>query len=470
MRALWPDLSLIRQNLRSDNIDETDPEQIDESKTQCSDSPVLELPPAIADLISRTVLAQQIGMQRPVTGDIVLISTKTSSPVAFCLRAEGARSDAGKRWQGWLASSEVDYATDKDVLIEPDDGVADPIAGMVQTWNPLTLEVPDVVRILARLSPYRLSIIEEVANERGGHLSGQARPGRIAIRVTASGRSVLTGSPLGVADDPRHEYQEIYRELAGSVSQQEEKVTARTVELPKQEKLPWWSGLGWFNPSAAVAAMVVCGVLVFKLLPDSGPGRQMPEPLASKPADPNLSIREQAPTQVAQAITETPVAQSMPPAVSPNATKRTSGATEKPNRRDDRRQARQEAVNGTDRAGTVRPDPGSSDATKEAPNSRVMIAKSSLLIPLKDPSALVLAMRSGNTETSELGAFEIGVNDVTQIDRAVDFLQKRGFKVIRVDEQALMVRVLIETRKLGQQLEDELSGSGFFIPKAGGHP
>ena len=79
-------------------------------------------------------------------------------------------------------------------------------------------------------------------------------------------------------------------------------------------------------------------------------------------------------------------------------------------------------------------------------------------------------MRSGNAETTELGAFEIGIKDVAQVDSAVDFLQKKGFKVIRVDEQAMTIRVLIETKKLGQSLEDELSGTGLFMHKSGGRP
>ena len=469
MRALWPDLSYIRAQLRSDSVEVDSLDQIEFSE-QLSATPKLEMPPAIADLVHRTVSAQQIGMNRPEIGDIVLVRTKASLPLAFFLRAQGVRAGSGYRWQGWLVSSEIDYATDKDVLIEPSDGVADPMAGMIQTWNPVTLEIPDVVRVLARLSTYRLSLIEEVANEKAGNLPEQARPGRIAIRSTASGRVVLTGSPLGGNDDPRHEYREIYRELAASLSQTEVRDTVRVNETRNPEKSSWWLGFGWLKPGIAVAATVFCGVVAFKIFIDYGPDTEKPGLVASSPAKPDEKTQEQPPTQVAQVGTQVPLDHSKSTGMSPSAPQQAKNISEKPKHRDSKKQVGQEAAAASDEARKIRPDQSPSGETKENRDSRILIAKSSLLIPLKDSSALVLAMRSGNAETTELGAFEIGIKDVAQVDSAVDFLQKKGFKVIRVDEQAMTIRVLIETKKLGQSLEDELSGTGLFMHKSGGRP
>ena len=70
------------------------------------------------------------------------------------------------RWLGWLVAAETDYATDRDVLLEPVDEPFDPLAGMVQTWNPLAVDIRQGSRVLAQLSKNRLAAIREVASGR----------------------------------------------------------------------------------------------------------------------------------------------------------------------------------------------------------------------------------------------------------------------------------------------------------------
>ena len=77
MRALWPDLSYIRAQLRSDSVEVDSLDQIEFSE-QLSATPKLEMPPAIADLVHRTVSAQQIGMNRPEIG-VLLEGTGSAS-------------------------------------------------------------------------------------------------------------------------------------------------------------------------------------------------------------------------------------------------------------------------------------------------------------------------------------------------------------------------------------------------------
>jgi hypothetical protein len=116
-------------------------------------------------------------------------------------------------WHGWLVSAETDYATEWDVLLTEADGPCDPIAGMVQLWNPVYAYLPSTGRVLAQLRPERVAALRAVAAEfLGGADTGlMPHPGHVGARETLDGHVVLTGTPLGGADDPRHRYRTLYR-------------------------------------------------------------------------------------------------------------------------------------------------------------------------------------------------------------------------------------------------------------------
>lgn len=119
-------------------------------------------------------------------------------------------------WQGWMAASECDWAGHSDVLLEPGDDPFEPMFGIVQTWNSVTLSSSAVkAQVVGELSAARLSAIRAVADE---HVAGivpptAPAPGHIALRLVAGRFSLLTGTPLG-ADDVRRGYQAIYRDAA----------------------------------------------------------------------------------------------------------------------------------------------------------------------------------------------------------------------------------------------------------------
>lgn len=120
------------------------------------------------------------------------------------------------QWQGWMAASECDWAGSGDVLLEPGDDPFDPMFGVVQTWNSVTLG-PNAVRadVVGELSATRLAAIRSVSDEHAAGItpSTAPAPGRIALRLSAGRFSVLTGTPLGT-DDLRCGYQDIYRAAA----------------------------------------------------------------------------------------------------------------------------------------------------------------------------------------------------------------------------------------------------------------
>lgn len=128
-----------------------------------------------------------------------------------------------RRWQGWMAAGEADWASAFDVLLEPGDEPFEPAFGLIQTWNPVVLEqTPQLcARVLGEVSATRLAAIRAVHDEWAMResLAIEPEPGRIALRTAGGVFGVLSGTPLGVDDtDPRAEYQRLYREAAAALA------------------------------------------------------------------------------------------------------------------------------------------------------------------------------------------------------------------------------------------------------------
>jgi hypothetical protein len=149
-------------------------------------------------------IEQVVGPNGPLDWDL-------PRPLAVCL--DGPYPERRDIWYGWLVSPETDYATYWDVLLEEADGPRDPLAGMIQLWNPVYCYLPSTGRVLAQLSSERLAAVRAVAAE---FLSGEApaiasRPGYIAVRQTLGRHSVTTGTPLSNESDPRWHYRTLYQ-------------------------------------------------------------------------------------------------------------------------------------------------------------------------------------------------------------------------------------------------------------------
>jgi hypothetical protein len=119
-------------------------------------------------------------------------------------------------WYGWLVAPETDYASDADLILEEADGPRDPLAGLVQLWNPVYLYVPSANKVLAQLPPDRLAAARALALDFLTQPPPPARPepGVLIERRTSQGHLLLTGTPLGGADDPRRRYRTLYRAAA----------------------------------------------------------------------------------------------------------------------------------------------------------------------------------------------------------------------------------------------------------------
>jgi hypothetical protein len=226
MRELWPSLSLIEEHTQT--VPALRPVVATKWEEDGAEVTIPAMPDFVAKELDRHLAAkpQVEGQLNP--GFIVLVESRLDDkgrvtqnlqhPFAFCLNRRLADDKTNERWEGWITAPEVDYAGNFDVLLEPDDGPFNPLAGMVQTWNVVRLRIDRKAGVLAKLSVNRLAIVRAVAEEviSGAPLTDSAQPGVIALRITAKGKSVLTGSPLGKFEDPRHIYQKFYRQLAKS--------------------------------------------------------------------------------------------------------------------------------------------------------------------------------------------------------------------------------------------------------------
>ena len=256
MSSLWPPLTVLENELftpsealigrwrRGDTLPadlrralEADPEARARRETldtaAVADPSVIEeapappLPPDLRTLIRRRVAARQKSFSPvPIPGQIVRIDEARgphgslnwdlSRPLAVLLKEPAETPEV---WYGWLVTAEVDYATDGDLLLGPEDEPCDPLARMIQLWNPVHVYLPSVSRVLAELRPERLAAARALAVEcltAPESDRALARPG-VIVRRSMGAYSVRTGTPLGHASDPRHRYQQLYHAYAEAV-------------------------------------------------------------------------------------------------------------------------------------------------------------------------------------------------------------------------------------------------------------
>lgn len=187
------------------------------------DEPLVSPPSWLAAMIDRRVTAEAAyGRGRmPAAGQIVRVSRardgagqplELARPFAVLLNEPAEHG----LWYGWCCAPDLDWATAFDLLLEPDDEPFDPLAGMVQLWNPVYVQPVDCDRVLTELLPERLAAVRALAVDfvTGAIPETAPIPGCVDTRTLASGHIVLTGTPLGGSDDPRHEYQRIYHHAA----------------------------------------------------------------------------------------------------------------------------------------------------------------------------------------------------------------------------------------------------------------
>ena len=280
---LWPPLSVIRSAF--EGIVSTVPSALGGEAVVAMPGAVArtvaEPPRAVLDLVlplselarRREAVAQRAFNARWAPGRLISVVVEG--------RLLGVLLDRcihGQLWQGWMAAGEADWAGAFDVLLEPDDEPFEPAFGLIQAWNVLTLEPSPQLcaRVLGEVSATRLAAIRAVHDEWAAQvpLAIAPEPGRIALRTVGGVFSVLCGTPLG-EEDPRVEYQAIYRDAASQLStalqpashSSSASAAASGTSRARPQSKPaggWWGSIrrwfgaeGWLRPAFAALALVV---------------------------------------------------------------------------------------------------------------------------------------------------------------------------------------------------------------------
>lgn len=270
MRSLWPPIEVIARNLLGGMNEPLHfPDKEKEAEGSVSDITTTEMPAFIRDKIRKRVASRIAKFDsQPKAGQILRFDGDQENLAPLCVLL-GQQQDE-HYWQGWLAAPETDYATHQDVLLEPQDEPFDPLAGMVQTWNKVTVDIRKGSRVLAQLIAPRLEAIREVA-EGQCEDGGDARPGFVAPLKTHSGATVLAGTRITHPEDIRRRYQSLYRAAAQSLEQQHAKQTAEIISLSDRRRI-------WRNVGISLAASVVLAqAVIIANLMRSQPGMSVEE-------------------------------------------------------------------------------------------------------------------------------------------------------------------------------------------------
>ena len=278
---LWPPLSVIRSHL------EPKAQEAGSSTTTgqatpgpaAADAPGIDLALPLAELARRRlVLAARNFNARWAPGRIVSVLHEGH---LLGVLLDKKLPGSSERWQGFMAASEADWASAYDVLLEPSDEPFEPLFGLIQAWNQVSLAplAQQVARVQGEISATRLAAIRAVHDEyvNGTPLAIEPEPGRIALRSVGGGHfSVLSGTPLAREDDERAQYQQLYREAAARLSaatssigiSSASKPPATPPGAPAQARSAagqgllgrlrrWFGADAWVRPALATLALVV---------------------------------------------------------------------------------------------------------------------------------------------------------------------------------------------------------------------
>ncbi len=146
-------------------------------------------------LIDAHTIAQLISQQQPISSP----DFHLNDPLFVLL--DSVENNASQ-WKGWLVTQETDYAGHWDICLDPKrDAPLDPLVGMVQIWNRVTLHTDFIGRVVGELKDERLADIDTITQRYQQYY--QQQPNHQAEFTN---------------DDPRHRYQALYQQAAHSLS------------------------------------------------------------------------------------------------------------------------------------------------------------------------------------------------------------------------------------------------------------
>ncbi len=224
---------------RVNNLVQGGGSSIDPSSDRIVTAP--EMPAFISEAIQQRVAATEAQFsEKPVSGQILAIdeiinpdgSPSKNLPYPMAVLLSEVDENNKNVWSGWVVSHETDYCGYWDLILEDSDQPIDPLAGMVQIWNPVHVYIPSTQRILGELIPARMHVVRALAME-FLTVKDEAEivtplPGKRLTRSTLQGYSITTGTPLGQTDDdPRWRYTELYTQAAAKAINEPARLAAQ---------------------------------------------------------------------------------------------------------------------------------------------------------------------------------------------------------------------------------------------------
>ncbi|MGV7209824.1 hypothetical protein ACLB1G_18445 [Oxalobacteraceae bacterium A2-2] len=211
--ALHPPLALIERELFGPVENPVDATPEDGAGR---DAAPAAMPPWLLALVERKVASVQAhGPQALAVGQIRCLPVLPARALGRTGAVLLGRCLGGRRWAGWLVAQEVDYAAERDLVLQDDDGILAPEAALVQTWNPVEVSLRGDEAVLGKLPAATLGAVLKLADRAGQAQEFVApRPGRIGAWDLDGETTVVTGTPLAGPDDPRAAYQALYLRLA----------------------------------------------------------------------------------------------------------------------------------------------------------------------------------------------------------------------------------------------------------------
>lgn len=267
----------ISRRLRPVRADDLSAANDDNAAPRSSDLPDIPLPPGLAHRIDQRADAQACfaGDHTPEPGKIVALHSVSGDessavaiepiPVVLDILESG-----GKTWRGWIVSRDRDYASSWDLILGPEEVDIDPLCEMAQAWNPVRVAIPVKVRILGKLSTERLAALRMLAvDHENGFISGppgEHRLGVILARELSDGTGVVTGTALGSDDDPRVEYQRIYRKVADKLAAPVQAAPVRKVAFERPSFLQRLFGLPAWQLGGAITMLLLAPLVVMMVM------------------------------------------------------------------------------------------------------------------------------------------------------------------------------------------------------------
>jgi hypothetical protein len=247
-----------------------------ENAAALPDSP---LPAGIARRIAQRVQARSrfADDHTPEPGKIVAIHPEAkmdlgnlaAEPIPILLDVLEA---SGKTWRGWIVARDRGYATCWDLILGPEEEDRDPLCEIVQGWNPVRVSLPKDVRILGQLLPYRLAALRTLAVDyENGFISGPRDEHRLGValaRELSDGTGIVTGTSIASDDDPRVEYQRLYREIAQKLPAPVQSARAPRPQAARPAFFQRLLGLPPWQLGGAVATLLLAPLVVMLVSQD----------------------------------------------------------------------------------------------------------------------------------------------------------------------------------------------------------